>query len=126
MAEAQVITKIRYLTVIAPSHITNAQRVAGVVQTWTVPLKNPSAITSSNVQAWLGASVKYYEISNDGVSWSSPKGGQDNPPASPVAYADVPANGDITLHFRRTIPAGVVSEPDLEVEYYVAFDNLAG
>ena len=125
MSEAAIYIQSKYGTAVAnggaDSDITEAQATTGVVQTWTRDLKCQSNVGASQVKAWLDTDhAAGIEISTDGAGWVSPKGKMDNRPAAALDFADVPAGSSITVHFRRTIAAGAVADPDIFVVLYLS------
>jgi len=119
IAEGSVKLRDVFNNEIKADDVSAAEAAAGDVETTTLSLENDGGRILSQVKAWLDPSTENLEISSDGVAWSTPTG-----EASALGLADVPPDGSVTLHLRRTIAAGAPSDPEILNQLHLSFCGL--
>ena len=95
------------------------EATAGSVTTYTITLRNDSAMRLGRLVAWLDAATAGIEISDDGVAWVNPTS-----EATGLELPDLGPGATDTLHLRRTIAALADSDPEVLDVFHVAFDGL--
>ena len=119
--EARVFLADRYANGIGHDDVTAGEAAAGDVAEYELTVANDSSDTVCNILAWLDASAEgsaYLELSDDGVSWSSP-----TTEPTGVALGNIVAAGSATLYARRTIPAAEPFDPAVLTHLHFGFDN---
>ena len=120
-SEGRVFLADRYANGIDYDDVTAGEAAAGDVVGYQLGVANDSGGTVCNVLAWLDASAEgsaYLELSDDGVSWSSP-----TTEPTGVALGNIVAAGSATLYARRTIPAAEPFDPAVLTHLHFGFDN---
>lgn len=93
---------------LAGDDVTAGEATAGDVATFQVTLVNDSPMTVLDLTAWLDPSATGLELSDDGVSFSTP-----TTEGAGLTWASVAPATNETLYVRRTVSAGAAADPDL-------------
>ena len=124
MPKAQIYIKDKINNVAGHDDITANEAAAGLTETYTIPIGVPGNVDRSYCKVYLGPNVRFIEISNDGVSWATPKRVEDAIDIGNAPDYSIPAGDTVNLHVRRTIPAGKTAEPEVLNEFYVVHNGL--
>jgi hypothetical protein len=107
-AQCRVMVRDLFGNAIASDDVSEAEALAGDVESWQITMVNELGRRIRGIRVWLDAATADIEISEDGAAWVSP-----TTEAAGLAFPELAALGSDILHVRRTIAAEAASDPDV-------------
>jgi hypothetical protein len=101
--------------------VTAEEAAAGLVDVWTIDLRNAGEAPLANVRMWLDpAGDPNMALSFNGADWSQPTTESEG-----LAIGALMAPGITTpVYLRRTVSAGAASTPKRLVHFHCSFDSV--
>lgn len=120
-SQATVILQDVYNSPLVGSDVTATQSAAGNVQEWTITLHNTSAVSISDLNAWLAVDAsdwQHWQISADNITWSVPSDA-----GHALSMPSIAASGTVPLYLRRTVVTGEPSQAELRLSVHLAWSG---